>query len=104
MKRKAELKNVNSKNGGKENAKGNEQVLVSKGDTMAAPKAAWTPRRHSLDHQEAHEESGILLFQAIPLPGISHILQREMWLLVLQFTALVTSDRIYNHNSGLKSK
>lgn len=68
------------------------------------PKAAWTPRRHSLDHQEAHEESGILLFQAIPLPGISHILQREMWLLVLQFTALVTSDRIYNHNSGLKSK
>lgn len=51
----AELKNLNnSKNREKENAKGNEQVLVSKGDTMAsAPRLSglqwgthWTTKRH----------------------------------------------------------
>lgn len=64
---KAELKNVNnSKNGKKENAKGNEQAPVSKGGTMAVPKGC-------LDSSEAltgpprGEEFGILLFQTTPI-------------------------------------
>lgn len=108
---KAELKTTNnSNNGGKKRERqwktmprGMTEYLFQRVTPSQCQKAAWTPLKHTQDHQEAHEVSGTLSFQATHT-DISHVLQRERWLVVLRFTVFVTFDRINNQNSGVKLK
>lgn len=77
------------------------RYLFQRVTPLQSQKAAWAPAKHTQDRREAHEVSGTLLLQAT---DTSHVLQRESWLVVLQFAGFVTFDRINNPNSGLKLK
>lgn len=103
---KAKLKNINNSNNGEKRKtmqRAMTRYLFQRMTPSQCQKVAWTPVKHTQDHQEAHEVSGTSLLQATHT-DISHLLQRERWLVVLRFTVFVTFGRINNQNSGLKLK